>query len=160
MHLVEIRLNSFLYHFRRLTWTEEAAIQVAKGEDPREVILTHALHDISGLPVGSLADAKQVIKAIPKTLRWRIWVVYRGNQSEDRYFSTRGLFEAPDHQAYNKRLIDEGDAAEEVDPVNADIERRFGAEDAAEARLLQRAMLEQASKALAARKPEEKAHRG
>jgi hypothetical protein len=30
--LVEIKLNSFLYHFRRLVWTEETKIRIAKGE--------------------------------------------------------------------------------------------------------------------------------
>src|SRR5437899_2714325 len=69
MHLVEIRLNSFLYCFRRLTWTEEAKIKVAKGEDARVIILAHALHDISGLPVTSLEDALKVIRAIPGILR-------------------------------------------------------------------------------------------
>jgi hypothetical protein len=49
-----------------------------------------------------------VILKIPPALRWRIWVVYRGNQPVDRYFSTKGLYEDPDHTAYNKRLIDEG----------------------------------------------------
>jgi hypothetical protein len=34
--------------------------------------------------------------------------VFRGNQPEDRYFTTRGLYEAPDHTAHKKRLIDEG----------------------------------------------------
>jgi hypothetical protein len=70
MHLVEIRLNSFLYRFRRLVWTEEAKIKIAKGEDAWVIILANALHDISGLPVTCLDDALKVIRAIPGILRW------------------------------------------------------------------------------------------
>jgi hypothetical protein len=70
MHLVEIRLNSFLYRFRRLAWTEEAKIKIANGEDARVIILAHTLQDISGLPVTSLEDAKRVIRAILATLHW------------------------------------------------------------------------------------------
>jgi hypothetical protein len=108
MHLVEIRLASFLYRFRRLTWREEAGIKPKAGQALGDLLLDLALHDISGLPVSSREEATQVIPENSPALRWRIWVVYRGNQSEDRYFSTKGLYEASDHTAYNKRLIDEG----------------------------------------------------
>jgi hypothetical protein len=33
MPLVEVRLHSFLYRFRRLNWREEASVRPAEGED-------------------------------------------------------------------------------------------------------------------------------
>jgi hypothetical protein len=50
MHLVEIRLASFLYRFRRLTWREEAGIKPKAGQTPGDLLLALALHDISGCP--------------------------------------------------------------------------------------------------------------
>ena len=137
MHLVEIPLSKFVYRFRRLTWQEEARVQIADREDPRLVVLAHALHDISGLPVTSFEDARSVIAKIPGTIRRRIWVLYRGNLPDDRYFSTKGTYQAPDHQAYNKRLIDTGEASGE----NTEIERRHGTEEAQAARELEQRML-------------------
>lgn len=108
MHLVEVRLNSFLYRFRRLTWIEESALKVPEGEDARNVLLAHALHDGSGMPVGLVEDAARIVRAIPRTLRWRIWVIYRGNLPGDRYYRMKGLFEAPEPQVYRiRRLVSE-----------------------------------------------------
>jgi hypothetical protein len=57
MALVEVRLHSFLYRFRRLTWREEASVHPADGEDYRDAVLATALTDISGLKATSLDDA-------------------------------------------------------------------------------------------------------
>jgi hypothetical protein len=138
MPLVEVRLHSFLYRFRRLTWRQEAAVRPAEGEDYRDAVLAAALHDISGLLVNSLTDARAVVRKIPKTIRTRLWVVYRGNLDPDRYFTTRGLFEAPDHTAYNKRLVEAGDA--DVDPAEAELTRRFGPAEVREARQMEQVM--------------------
>lgn len=137
MHLVEIPLSKFTYRFRRLTWQEEARVKIADGEDTRLVVLAHALHDISGLPVTSFEEARSVIAKIPATIRRRLWVLYRGNLPEDRYFTVMGLYDAPDHRAYNKRLIDTGEASGE----DAAIERRFGTEEAQAARELEQKLL-------------------
>jgi hypothetical protein len=107
MHLVEIRLASFLYRFRRLTWREEAGIKPKPGQTPGDLLLALALHDISGLPISSREETTQVIQKIPPALRWRIWVVYRGNQPEDRYSVLRGCTR-PRITPPTKRLIDEG----------------------------------------------------
>ena len=146
MHLVEIPLNTSVYRFRRLPWTEEARIVVPPGEDARKVLLTHALHDISGLPVDSLEDARKVIAKIPSTLRWRVWVLYRGNLPSERYYTSRGLFEAPDHMACDKRLIDEGMDSEETH-ADAQMVRKFGPEEVRETHALEQRMLAQAVEA-------------
>lgn len=139
MPLVEVRLHSFLYRFRRLNWREEASVRPADGEDFRDAILATALHDISGLKITSLTDARAVIRKVPKTIRTRLWVVYRGNLPDERYFTTGGLYEAPSPQAYNKRLIDDGDA--DSDPAEAEMLRRFGPAEVHAARQMEQAMV-------------------
>jgi hypothetical protein len=59
-----IRLASFLYGFRRLTWREEAGIKPKAGQAPGDLLLALALHDISGLPISSREEATQVIQKI------------------------------------------------------------------------------------------------
>jgi hypothetical protein len=69
----------------------------------------------------------KVLKHVPPALRWRIWVVYRGNLSTDAYYTTRGLFEAPDYQVHTKPLLDEGDGiSSEEDPQNEALEKNLG----------------------------------
>ena len=50
MALVEVTLNSYRYHFRRLTW-QEARLKFSKNVDQRKTIMARALVDVSGLPV-------------------------------------------------------------------------------------------------------------
>ena len=41
-------------------------------------------------------QALTILKNLPDAVFWRIWVVYRGNLPEDRYYTSGGLYEAPD----------------------------------------------------------------
>jgi hypothetical protein len=75
MAFVEIPLNSFRYRFRLLPWTEEFEIPFPAGEDQRKILLAHALVDISGLPITSVADASQVLTQLPPAIFWRILMV-------------------------------------------------------------------------------------
>jgi hypothetical protein len=72
MALIEIPLNSYRYHFRRLTWQEESSLTFPKGEDQRRILLSTAMVDISGLKV-TRKRALEVLKLIPEPLMWRIW---------------------------------------------------------------------------------------
>jgi hypothetical protein len=96
MGMIEIPLHSFRYRFRSLTWQEEFRIPFSVTEDQRKTLLSHALVDISGLKISSVAEARMVLDQIPPALFWRIWVVYRGSLPEDRYYTTKGLYDAPD----------------------------------------------------------------
>ena len=146
MHLVEIPLNKLLYHFRRLNWIEESRIEFSRKEDQRVTILAHALHDVSGHPITSLADARKILYAVPAPVRSRVWVLYRGSLHEDRKFRFQGaLFSAPEHQEYNRHLIEEEtDDSEDRDPVAANIASHYGPEAAREAANLQQAIVRQA----------------
>jgi hypothetical protein len=107
MSVVEIPLNSFVYRFRRLAWQQEMQIPLTDQEDQRKTLLSHALTDISGLRVNSVEEARKVLDQIPPALFWRIWILYRGNLPEDRYYTSKGLFDAPDLKTYNKRVFDD-----------------------------------------------------
>jgi hypothetical protein len=109
MGMIEIPLHSLRYRFRSLTWQEEFRIPFSATEDQRKTLLAHALVDISGLKIPSAAEARTVLDQIPPALFWRIWVVYRGSLPEDRYYATKGLYDAPDQKTYNKRLFDENE---------------------------------------------------
>jgi hypothetical protein len=126
MALVEVTLNSYRYHFRRLTWQEEARLQFSKTEDQRKTIMARALVDVSGLPV-TTEQALTILRNIPDAVFWRIWVVYRGNLPEDRYYTSGGLYEAPDQMTCRQRIYDGGLAVEAVaDAATAKLERQFG----------------------------------
>ena len=143
MDLVEVRLNSFLYHFRRLTWIEESTIKTPEAEDARTFHLARALHDVSGMPVTSTEDAVRIIRAIPRTLRRRIWVIYRGNLPPDRSFAMKGLFEAPEPQEYNKQLTVEAEATDKAFDAAA---RRYGVKETREMQAVEQQMLDNAWK--------------
>lgn len=146
VELVHQRLNHLTYSLRRLTWREQARMAIAPGDDPRDAILALALHEVTGLDSrwrpGSPEDARAVILRIPRTLRWRLFIVYRGSLTEDRLFTGGELYRAPEYVTHAKRLLDEGDADE--NPEEHEIKARFGPEEAREARQLEATMAERA----------------
>lgn len=123
--MIEINLNSFVYRFRRLTWVEEASCPIPPGADAREVFLALALTDVSGYVIQSIEEATKIVKAIPRTLRWRLWVIYRGSLPADRFFSTKGLYDAPDAETHARRLAEDDERKlddprfEEVRPLTS-----------------------------------------
>jgi hypothetical protein len=126
MSLIEVPLNSYRYHFRRLTWPEEIRLPFSPTEDQRRVVLAHALADISGLEV-SAAQAMEILKKLPEPILWRIWVLYRANLPEERYYTAGGLYEAPDQMAYQERIQHDEETTEAVaDEATAIVQKRFG----------------------------------
>jgi hypothetical protein len=104
--LVEIPLNSYRYNFRRLTWREEVRLNFAKTDDQRKVIMARAMVDVSGLKV-TPESAMQILNHIPDALFWRIWLLYRADLPRERYFSSGGLYTAPDPVAYRIKVFDD-----------------------------------------------------
>jgi hypothetical protein len=68
-----------------------------------------------------------------------MWVVYRGNQPEDRYYSSGGLYEAPDQMTYRQKIYDDGVAVEAA-AAPKKIETQFGKAGLDEAGNISRAM--------------------
>jgi hypothetical protein len=152
MDLVEIPLGSHRYRFRRLPWQEQARLVFQPGDDQTLVLLCHALADVSGLKIASPEDARKVLVNIPAALRRKFWIVYQGKLPDDRYFTTRGLYEAPEPKQYTKAMETEEQRAESgnsadlsaIPSAHEEVKRRFGPGEAAEARELERRMVAQA----------------
>ncbi len=135
---VEIPLNSFRYRFRRLAWYEELKIPFTKTEDQRLTFLAQALNSVSGLLITTPADATKILTQLPPAIFWRIWIIYRGGLPDDRYFSTSGLYKAPDQRTYAKRLYEDEEAVEaQVDQVTRQMEAEFGIAEVREARAVE-----------------------
>ena len=103
MALIEIPLHSYVYRFRRLTWPEELRLRSAPGADQCKVVMAAAMVNVSRLPV-TQADALRILGNIPEALIWRIWLLCRANLPDDRYYSSGGLYEAPDTMTYRKHI--------------------------------------------------------
>ena len=145
MAFVEIPLNSFRYRFRRLTWREELKIPFSRTEDQRLTFLAQALNDVSGLKIASITDATKILAQLPPAIFWRIWIIYRGGLREDRFFSTQGLYKAPEQRAYIQRLYaDEQIVEEQVDEATRELEAQFGIAEVRESRELENQLFRQA----------------
>ena len=145
MEFVEIPLNSFRYRFRRLPWHEELKIPFTKTEDQRLTFLAQALTSVSGFQIASAADAAKILTQLPPAIFWRIWILYRGGLPDDRYFSTQGLYKAPDQKAYIKRLYeDEQIVEEQADEATRQMEAEFGIAEVREARALESKLFQHA----------------
>ena len=126
MALIEIPLNSYRYHFRRLTWPEETSLQFPPREDQRKIFLSHAMVDVSGLPV-TQPQALAILKQLPDAIFWRIWLLYRSDLEPDRYYTSGGLYEAADPMTYRKQIHDDQQTRENLaDSASAALASKYG----------------------------------
>ena len=140
MTLIEIPLNSYRYHFRRLTWPEETSLKFVPQEDQRKVFLSHAMVDVSGLPV-TQPQALAILKQLPDAVFWRIWLIYRSDLPLERYYTCGGLYEAPDPMTYRKKIHDDQQTREEIaDSASAKLESTHGRARLEEAENISRQM--------------------
>lgn len=150
---VKIQLAQYQFTFRRLLWKEEFGLKPGK-KDPRRVLLATALVDISGLKVNDLKEALRVIAEIPRPILERVYVIYRGSLTDDRQFKTRSLYKAPEPQAYQTRVYEAEEAAEQVhDVVMERAEQQFGKQELEEAKEVERQVMEGARKRGTADRP-------
>lgn len=137
LDVVEVRLLSYRFAFKRLSWREEMGADPGKGADPIRTVLARALASVSGLVPGSPEEARKVVDAIPEAIATRVWKVYRGSFPPARRFSAADLYMAPEPTALMARR-EEDEAAEEDLHARTirEMETRFGKEEvAAEAEL-------------------------
>ena len=142
MDTVEVKILQYTFHFRQLSWREEAVIKFDKPENRLRVLLAHSMTDVSGLPVTSVEDAMKVLRAIPATVIQRMWVIFKGSLPMPRRFSTVGLYKAPSPGNFVKR-IEQVEAQREavMDRVEMEMEQKFGQRELAEAREVERQMM-------------------
>jgi hypothetical protein len=103
MNTVEVKLLKYKFTFRQLAWREEHAIKF-EGKDARRVLLSSALHEISGLAVTSYKEAYRVIEALPVPILNRVFVMYKGGLPNSREFTTLNLYQAPSPRSYQEQL--------------------------------------------------------
>ena len=95
MEPVEIKILQYTFRFRQLSWREETAIKFDKDVDRARLVLAHALVEVSGLKVNTVAEAEKVLGVIPKTVITRMITLWRGSYPVPRRFGTTGLYKAP-----------------------------------------------------------------
>jgi hypothetical protein len=142
MEPVEIKILQYTFHFRQLSWREEAAIKFAKGADRARVVLANALVDVSGLPVNTVAEADKVLKPLPATIIQRMIILWRGSYPVPRRFGTTGLYRAPGTGVVAARLKQVEEQREEImDKVELEMREKFGDREINEALEAERTML-------------------
>jgi hypothetical protein len=142
MKTVEVKILQYTFHFRDLSWREEASIKFPKGEDRLRIILSHATTGVSGLPVGSPEEAMRVLKAIPSTVIQRMFIIYKGNLPNPRRFSTTGLYKAPEPGNLIKVIAEVEQRRDDImDRVEREMEEKFGRREIEETLAQERQML-------------------
>ena len=100
--------------------------------------------DVSGLAVTPI-EALQILDQMPEALNRRVWLLYRGNLPPGRYYTSGGLFEAPDPVAYRVRI--QKDAAHvdhRATSATTAMENQFGSAEVVEAESISRQMFRRA----------------
>lgn len=147
MSTVDIPLNHFIYRFRKLTFEEEFGVVVQPGEDSRRSLLNLALTEVSSLVIDSREKAAAIISVLPQTVVSRVWLLYRAGLPEDRFFSTKGLYRAPEPNAIVQRAAEEEERRTDiVDRSFSALEQKFGRKELEEVRAQERGLIADARK--------------
>lgn len=145
MTTVTIPLNRYLYRFRKLTYREEFALAPGSGAEGRKAVLAAALTEVSGFTIPSAIEANRILGTVPVPVQNRLWVLYRAGVAEDRFFSTKGLYRAPDpRQLHRAQEETEDQRANAVDRSMAAMEQKFGRKEIAETMATERRLVEDA----------------
>ena len=93
-------------------------------------------------------EALKVLKQIPEALLWRIWILYRGNLPADRYYTSGGLYAAPDQMIYRAKMQDEDETTGDIaDSAMAKLTEQYGPREARDAESISRQMFRAAQSA-------------
>ncbi len=140
--LIEIPILKHKYHFRPLTWLEEFSIVYPKGKNPQRVMLSHALVDISGVPVPNVDEGQRMLNPIPTAVVSRMFIVYRGSAQASRKFEAAPLYRAPEPSSYARRVkIQAGEQDNQMENVDRHLENMYGAKELEGARAIQEQIL-------------------
>jgi hypothetical protein len=143
MAKVEVKLLQYVFVFRDVKWREEFKIDVGPKDDDRlRAVLSRALTEVSGLKISSPEDAMRVLKAIPLTVIYRVFLIYKGSLPASRLFKTVGLYKAPEPSRMVRR-IQEAEVEREriMDRVEQEMETKFGRQELLETRRIEQEML-------------------
>jgi len=150
--MIEVKLLHYIFQFRRLSWREEFILKFGR-EDPRKVILSTALDNISGLKISTVDEAMRIFCTIPEAVLRRIYIIYRYKLPKTRIFSTRDLYKAPEPSVYVGKIQQFEDQREEaLDVLHSQMESTFGRKELREQRELESEILKKSEKRGAVRK--------
>jgi hypothetical protein len=142
MEPVEIKILKYTFRFRHLSWREEVAIKFGKNADRVRVVLAHALTEVSGLKIGSVAEATKVLNAVPGSVIQRMLILYKGSLPIPRRFSTTDLYRAPNTVTVAKRLEEVEQTRDKImDKVEAEMRQKFGNQEIEETLEAERLMM-------------------
>jgi hypothetical protein len=145
MSTVTIPINSFSYTFRKLTFEEEFALEIKPGDNTARIVLAASLVEVSKHPISSVADAQRIIRVMTDPVIERIWLLYKANLPADRFFTVRGLYQAPEPQVVTRTVEADSNRRDTIsDRAVADLEKRFGRGELEEAQEISQRILEDA----------------
>src|SRR5271168_4992503 len=125
MNTIEIKLLKYTFLFRQLSWREEFGIKYDPKKDRMRTLLSHALDEVSGLKVTSVPEATKVLDALPQSVVVRVFILYKGETPEPRWFTTTGLYKAPEPSKFSRKYEEVEEKREEVmDRVESELERK------------------------------------
>ena len=130
---VDVKLLTYNFRFRQLTWREESALDGSSKNIVR-LMLAAALEEVSGIKVKTPAEATKVIAALPLPVANRVFRIYRGLLPKNRKFQTGNLYRAPEPSVYVKRVHRSLQVIEKAtDTVMRKMEQDFGKKEVEEA---------------------------
>lgn len=131
---VEVKLLHYKFRFRKLSWREEFHLQISPGKNPTRVILSHALENVSGLPVRSVTEAAKIFAVMPLPVVSRVYRIYKGLLPSSKRFETAGLYRAPESADFIKKVeVDEEAVEPIVDETMRRMESQFSRQELEEA---------------------------
>lgn len=147
MDLIEVEYRGYKFRFRRMNWQQEFAIHYTVSRDPFRTYLSAALAEIVE-PEGRVRQvvssdaAYKVFAALPRAIVERIHKVYKGSIPLQRRWVTAGLYKAPEHSQWMRNVAkSEGQREELHDRVESAMEAKYGKQEVAEQRELERQIL-------------------
>ena len=134
---IPIQIAGHVFVFRRLTWRDEMAFHEMHTTRPKLSQLAYATLTVDDRPL-RLEDADRLISSLPRPVRERLVVLYRGSLPDNRLPEAEVPYHAPEPKVVQAAVIAETEdtesRAEEL------LEQRFGKEEANHARELAEAI--------------------
>jgi hypothetical protein len=129
---VPITIAGHVFIFRRMTWRDDMRFMELQKKDPLLSLLAYAMVEADGRPIGGLAVARKIIMGIPRPVRSRLTVLYRGSLPSNRLLEATLPKLAPEPKAIQAVIEqEEGDGEQEAEDY---LDRKYGHQEASSAR--------------------------
>jgi hypothetical protein len=129
--IIPISIAKHVFTFRRLTWRDDMRFHLLHEKDPKLTLLAYAMVGVDGKRVASLQDAQRMVMGLPKPVRERLVILYRGSLPDNRMLDALLPAAVPEPKVV-QAMVDE-EAEDEEEAAEKFLERKFGPEEAREA---------------------------